>query len=457
MAEIGVAGREEPARKPLLGGGLGIGFAVAVLTAAALYDGGHPLAIRTAAVAGTCLALWLSGVVPPYVPTFLLWISTPLLLQPFGPEFELGRVLGWSVDPVLALFFGGFSLGIAATRYGLDARIAAAAVRLSRGHRLALVALAAGATAGLSMWISNVAAAAMMLASLRPLLDRIEVGDPLRRALLLGIAFGANFGGIATPVGTGPNAIAMAAVSRHQPITFLDWMTLGLPLTLGLVAASVALLAWRHPLRGRIDLPLPQRGETVPGSRALIVLFLATVAAWLSEPLHGVPSALVALASAAVLFGTGLLGGRDLARLDWSTLILVAGGIGLGRLLEQAGLLRTAAAALPWSDLPASLQILLLTSAAALLASLMSNTATATLLIPLAASLDPSPSLAVLVAVAASFGVLFLISTPPNAMVFSEGGLRPVDLLVPGLILMVLGCLLVSFTGPSVLRFLGIP
>lgn len=438
-------------------GGISLGLAAGVLLSAAFYGGENTLAARSAAVAGTCLALWLSGVVPPYVPTLLLWIATPLLLRPFGPEFELGRVLGWSTDPVLALFFGGFTLGAAASTYGLDARIASAAIRLSGGHRLTLVALAAGATAGLSMWMSNVAAAAMMLSALGPLLSGLEAGDPLRRALLLGIALGADFGGIATPIGTGPNAIAMAAVSRHHPITFLGWMAFALPLALGLVAAAVALLGWRYRLRGRIDLPAAPRGERLPGTGAFVALFLVTVAAWLSEPLHGIPSAIVALAATAAVFGSGLLGREDLARLDWSTLILVAGGLGLGRLLEQSGLIRAAAAAIPWSDLAAPLQILLLTGAAALLASLMSNTATATLLIPLAASLDPSPSTAVLVAVATSLGVLFVVSTPPNAMVYSKGGLRPAELLAPGLVLMVLGCLLISFTGPFILRLLGIP
>ncbi len=87
----------------------------------------------------------------------------------------------------------------------------------------------------------------------------------------------------------------------------------------------------------------------------------------------------------------------------------------------------------------------------------MSNTAAATMLIPLAASLDPSPSTAVLIAVAASLGIPFVVSTPPNAMVYGEGGVRSTDLLVPGLLLMVLGVVLVSVTGPFVLRLMGIP
>lgn len=442
---------------PLLRRWLPIGIAAAALAAAAFLDAENALMARSAVIAGTCLALWLSGVVPPYVPTFLLWAATPLLLQPLNPDLGLARVLSWSADPVLALFLGGFSLGAAAAHYGLDARIASAAIRMSRGRRFALVALTAGATAALSMWMSNIAAAAMMIAALRPLMAELPPDDRLRRALLLGTALGADFGGIATPIGSGPNAIAIAEISRHHPITFLDWMALAFPLSLGLVIASVVFLAFRYRLRGGSGLPEPPRVAPVPGAGAVVALFLLTAIAWLSEPLHGVSSPVVALAAIAVLFGSGLLGRQDLGRIDWSTLILIAGGIGLGRLLEQSGLIAEAAAAVPWADLPGPARLLVLTFSAALLAGLMSNTATATLLIPLAASLDPSPATAILIAIATSLGVPFVISTPPNAMVFGEGGLRPSELLWPGLVLMILGCLLISWTGPFVLRFMGIP
>jgi sodium-dependent dicarboxylate transporter 2/3/5 len=142
------------------------------------------------------------------------------LLQPFGDEFRLVNVLGWAADPVLALFLGGFALSVAASRYGIDDQIARIAVKLSNGRRLRLLVLVASATAILSMWMSNIAGAAMMIAALHPLLADVPKDDPFRRALLIGIALGANLGGIATPIGTGPNAIAIAAVSKHQTITY---------------------------------------------------------------------------------------------------------------------------------------------------------------------------------------------------------------------------------------------
>ncbi len=431
-----------------------VGIAVVALPLALLESATLAWA---AVIGGVCLLLWLSEAVPPYVPTFVLWALTPLLLGPLGEEFGLQRVLGWSAEPVLALFLGGFALSAAARRYGIDAWIARLAVRLSRGRRVALLVLTALATATLSMWMSNIAAAAMMIAALHPLIASMPLDDRFRRALLVGVAIGANFGGMATPIGTGPNAIAIAAVAREFPISFLSWMVFALPLVLGLLVAGLLLLVLRFRVAGTADLPdLPVQP---PAGRArwVIYLFFATVAAWLTEPLHGASSALVALLATAILFGSGLLEREDLARIDWSTLLLIAGGIGLGNLLEQSGLVQETAALIPWTEVSPFLRTLILCFASALLSSLMSNTATVTMLIPLVGSFDPSPSTAILIAMAASLGTPFVISTPPNAMVYGEGGVRSADLLVPGLTLMIPGCLLLSLTGPFVLRLVGIP
>lgn len=416
-----------------------------------------PVIARALAIAGTCLVLWLTEVVPPYVPTLLLWAMTPLLLSGYGEQFHLARVLGWSANPVLALFLGGFALSVAASRHGIDKLIARFAVRLSGGHRLGLLALVIAATATLSMWMSNIAAAAMMLAALHPLFLGTARKDSFRRATLMGIAIGANFGGIATPIGTGPNAIAIAAVAHSAHITFLDWMVFALPLALGLMIAGGLLLIARYRLSGKTELPkIPVTAPDRRG-RLVMVVFFVTVAAWLTEPIHGTSSAIVALIATAVLFGSRLLHREDIARIDWSTLGLIAGGIGLGTLLEQAGLPKFAGVALPWQEIPHLTRLFMLCFAAALLSALMSNTAAVTILIPLAAGIDPAPSTAILIAVAASLGVPFVISTPPNAMIYGEGGITFSDLAVPGLILMILGCVLVSTTGPSVLNLVGIP
>ncbi len=418
----------------------------------------EPIFRRAMIVASVCLTLWLTEVVPPYVPTFVLWALTPLLLHGFGDQFQLTRVLGWSANPVLALFLGGFALSVAARRYGIDSLIARLAVRVSRGSKLLLLVSTAAATAMLSMWMSNIAAAAMMIAALHPLFTGFPKSDPFRRAMLMGIALGANFGGMATPIGTGPNAIAIAAISSTHPITFTGWMLFAFPLALALLIAGLVVLIARFQVRGATT-ELPDISVKAPdrGGRLVMIVFFATVGAWLTEPFHGVSSAIVALISTAVLFGSRLLKRDDLARIDWSTLVLIAGGIALGNLLEQSGVIRVAGAVMPWQEVPPVVRLFTLCFATALLSALMSNTAAVTMLIPLAASIDPAPSTAVLIALAASLGIPFAISTPPNAMVYGEGGVTFSDLAIPGFILMILGTALVSLTGPFVLKLVGIP
>ena len=240
--------------------------AVAALLAVVL-DWGIPA--RAAIVAVTCILLWLGELTPVWQPTVLLWTMTPLLLAASGDAFAPLRVLGWSADPVLALFLGGFSIAAAASAQGVDRTVASAMLALSRGRPVRLVVLAASTTAVLSMWMSNVAAAALMLAAMRPVVDADTSPDgSLRRSLLLSIALAADVGGIATPVGTGSNGIAMSALEKTTPITFLQWMTFGVPLAFGLLAAALAVVLWRVRPVGDTDMPL-KPPASAPGPRAV--------------------------------------------------------------------------------------------------------------------------------------------------------------------------------------------
>ena len=234
---------------------------------------------------GNCLVLG-SRRFPPYVPTLLSLGRTPFV-SGYGEQFQLARVLGWSANPVVALFLGGFALSVAASRHGIDNLIARVAVRLSAGHRLGLVALVIAATATLSMWMSNIAAAAMMLVALHPLFVGTPKANRFRRATLMGIAIGANFGGIATPIGTGPNAIAIAAVSNSVRVTFLDWMVFALPLALGLMIAGTILLTARFQLRGLTECNFRLPVNWRPAARNACLLHRR---AWLTEPIHGTSS-----------------------------------------------------------------------------------------------------------------------------------------------------------------------
>jgi sodium-dependent dicarboxylate transporter 2/3/5 len=448
-------GATEAPRREWLRPALAMGGLVAVALVAGFGVEGA-VASRAVLIGGACLVLWLTEVVPPFVPTLLLVGATPMLMGPLSADYRLPAVLTWGMDPVLVLFLGGFTLEVAAMRHGLDSAVARHVVRLSRGRPRLLLLLVMAGVAFLSMWMSNVAAAAMMLAALRPILQATPAGAPLRPALLLGVALGANFGGMATPVGSGPNALAVSAASAYAQVTFARWMALALPLTALMLVLGFGLVLLRFRVSGRLSLPAEApRPLTVSGRRVLVVS-AACVVAWLSEPLHGVPAPVVALGATALLFGSGLLKREDLGKVDWSTLLLIAGGIALGRLMEHSGLVARALAGSDLGGWPVTAQLGGLVVVAAVLSAVMSNTGTAALLLPLAVQLHPAASTPILVALGCSFGIPFVISTPPNAMAAGEG-LRSSELMRLGIPLMLVGCLLVSLTGSSVLRLFGLP
>jgi sodium-dependent dicarboxylate transporter 2/3/5 len=421
---------------------------------------------RTVMIAAVCLILWLSETVPSFVPTFLLLTLIPLFLSPLDAKFNLSNTLAWAVDPVLALFLGGFAIGVATERYNLDKLLARASLRTAGNSLPKFLLLVILLTAFLSMWMSNIAVAALMIACLRPLMTNFAPDHILRRVLLIGIALGADLGGIATPIGTGPNAIAIASVATVRRVSFLEWMVFAFPLALGMLALGYFMLITRlklhrHELTG-FTMIVPAGGEDKEkkfgkSEIGFLLILTATIILWLSEPVHGIPAGTVSLGATSVLFLSRLLKKEDLLKIDWSTLLLIAGGITLGRLLEQSLLVKTFAESVAWETINPTLVLFLLCLASAGLSALMSNTAAVVMLLPLANAVFQKPSISILIAIAASFGIPFIVSTPPNAMVYGEGGLKFNDLFLPGILLMLIGCLLISLTGQAVLNLVGIP
>jgi sodium-dependent dicarboxylate transporter 2/3/5 len=272
----------------------------------------------------------------------------------------------------------------------------------------------------------------------------------MRGALLIAIAIAANLGGMATPIGSGPNAIAISAMPT--PVSFAHWMSFAVPLAcVMLVAAFAAIVLWFGVRGGSSPAPLPPAPEIGKEGRLVIIVVAAAIVLWLAEPLHGIPAAVIALSAATVFFAAGLLPSARIGTLDWTTLIMIAGGIGFGRLLEHTGLLTLVSTTFASVEQhPIALTACFVALSAAL-SAVMSNTATATLLVPMAVALDPQPpTLPILVALAASFGMPFVISTPPNAMVVGKD-VRSSDLLFIGTLIMLLGCFLLSLTGPWIL------
>jgi len=352
--------------------------------------------------------------------------------------------------PIIFLFFGGFALATALSKYSLDRLIAFRIVSLSRGSFLLTSALLFAATAFISMWISNTSTTAMMLPLALGLLGASSGDWRVRHFLLLGIAYSASVGGIGTLVGSPPNGITAAELGMG----FADWLKVGLPVVFLLLPLLFLLLYlyFRPEVKGRIAV---EEFEFSFGRRELLVLavFGITVLGWLfSKPLShalGVGKyfdAVVAVAGVALLFAFNLLNWREVEEgTDWGTLYLFGGGIALSHFLKTTGASKFIAGALIdfISGLPVFLLILSSTLFMIFLTELMSNTATAAIFIPIlisaAAPLNLPPHLLALPAgIAASCAFMLPVATPPNAIVYGTGEVEQGKMMRVGLLLNVL-------------------
>ncbi len=253
-------------------------------------------------------------------------------------------------------------------------------------HRpLLLLYAVLGMTGFFSMWISNTATAAMMLAVIAPMLRRVPAKSRFANALILAVPFGANIGGVGTPIGTPPNAIALGGLREGGfSITFLDWMIMAVPLALLMLLITGALLYVLY--RPEPGLTLGQGTTPEPitkhGWMTLAILVLA-IAAWSTQQWHGVTDGMIALIAATALAATGVLKREDINTIDWTVLILMWGGLSLGEAMKSTGLLDTVSQ-LPLATLSGVVLTGLLVVTAMALSTFVSNTATAALLVPVA-------------------------------------------------------------------------
>jgi len=260
-----------------------------------------------------------------------------------------------------------------------------------------------------------------------------------------------------TFVETGPNLIAIGELSSRHPITFLHWMLFGVPVALAMVGISYVMLILIHRVKGRVTSIQESPAQLTRQGWMVVTIFFCAVAGWVLEPFHGIPAAVVALMIAAALFGLRLVGKSELARLEWSTLILVAGGLSFGHLVEASGLAATVAGGVQWTQVNSTFVLFAMLLGCATFSALASNTAAAAMVIPIAMTITASPSIAILIALSASMGVPFVFSTPPNSLAYGQGHIRPRQLFIPGLLLMLIGCGLLTVLGPSLMRLVGIP
>ncbi|PID41374.1 MAG: dihydroorotate dehydrogenase [Proteobacteria bacterium] len=383
----------------------------------------------------------------------LIWFRGGEEIENFGTLLSYKALLGTFSSPIIMLFLGGFFLAMAATKYRLDTNLARVFLKpFGENPRIVLLGLML-ITGVFSMFISNTATTALMLAILTPLLKSFHKDDPGRTAFVLCIPFAANVGGIGTPIGTPPNAVAMKYLTGENAVSFAEWMLFGVPFALvTLCIVWWLLLRFCPPKEKSMELTI--KGTFDKSFRAWLVYltFTATILLWLTSALHGMNSYVVAMFPVVVFVVTQTITKSDLKRISWDVLWLLSGGIALGLGLEETGLSRHMVDSVPFDSFSPAVIVVLVTLLALAMSTFISRTATANLLIPIVAALGSSLTtldslggtrlLVIAVAVSCSLAMALPISTPPNAMAYATGQVDTRTMLVAGLSTSVVGMLM---------------
>ncbi|MEX0957811.1 MAG: DASS family sodium-coupled anion symporter [Burkholderiales bacterium] len=402
--------------------------------------------------------LWVTEALPLFATALLvIGLQLVLLANPGewpGLGFEAGpspgyrEIVSGAADPVLLLFFGGFLLAQAAVKEGVD-RSMSSLLLAPFGERPVMVMTGVMmVTALFSMFMSNTATTAMMIALVVPMLSQIPAGERFRRGLVLSVPFAANIGGMGTPIGSPPNAVAVGHLEHAGlAVSFLDWMLVAVPLMAICLAMAGGLLWWFfHPRSAGVRVRV-QPGAVGPRGWFVVTTFTVTVLLWLTDRWHGLPAAVVALLPAVAFTATRTLTGADLGRIEWSVLILIAGGISLGAGMSMTGLADIAVGWLPVGDGQGVLWLAaVLAVTTLLLSTFMSNTAASNLLLPIGISaavafdgVAHTREIAMTIALAAALAMSLPISTPPNAIAYSRNEFNTGDMAKAGVLIGLFG------------------
>ena len=410
------------------------------------HAGLAPLARNSLFILCFAASAWIIEAIPAFA-TSLLVIGLQIILLGTHSPIPASNPNAWQIyiatwgSPLIWLFLGGFVLSAAAEKTGLTRQLAGTTLRVFGKNPKSLLLGCMLSTFTLSMFISNTATATMMLAIMTPLIRSLATTDPYRTALLISIAFASSLGGMGSIIGSPPNAIAVGALQSIDNVDFLRWLTMGLPPALTMLFALWGYLSWRYPAdiqQISFDaLPLEQQELTVPRWQHLVVMlvFGSTILLWITQSWHGLPATVVSFLPICLLTLFGILNSDDICALRWDILLLIAGGLSLGVGLTETQLDRWLLSQLPIDGLSplAIAAALIVTTIVA--SNLMSNTAAANLLIPIAIAASPNHEVAVVtgIALGASAAMCLPISTPPNAIVYGVGDLKTRDLIECGL------------------------
>ena len=433
---------------------------------------------RIIAIFAFATLMWVLEIVPSWATSvsiigLLLLFCSDSGLKWMCNSDDVGELLSYKgvmacfADPVIMLFIGGFILAIAATKTGLDAHLAKVLLK-PFGTRSEMVLLGFLLITGLfSMFVSNTATAAMMLAFLTPVFKQLPPEGKGRIALALSIPIAANIGGMGTPIGTPPNTIALKYLNDPEglnlDIGFGQWMLFMVPLVIVLLFIGWLLLRRMFPFtQKKIELTIEGGMKKGFQSKIVVVTFVITVALWLLDSVTGINSYTVALIPFLVFSLTGVVNRRDLEEINWSVIWMVAGGFALGYGLNQSGLAALAVKSIPFGEFSPIVILVLSGIICYILSNFISNSATAALLMPILVvvstamgdklnAIGGTSTILIGVAIASSSAMVLPISTPPNALAYATNLVAQRDMarigIIIGIISMVLGYALLYLMG----------
>jgi len=414
--------------------------------------------------------LWVTEALPLFATALLvIGLEIIFLANPgewVGVGFEQGgdpsyrEILTPFADPILILFLGGFILARAAVKEGVDRALASSILKIfGDGPNMVILGMML-ITAVFSMFMSNTATTAMMITLVSPLFINLQEDDPLRKGLVLCIPVAANIGGMGTPIGSPPNAVAIGFLRTEGiEISFLNWMIIGVPLAMILLAVAWLIITktFRSP---DPSVRLETKKKSIKGRGWFVItIFSLTILLWMTDQVHGLPSAVTALFPVIVFTSTGIIDRRDYNNLEWHILALIAGGIALGLGMKLSGLDVLIVSMIPTESV---FIFVLLVFFTVVLSIFMSNTAAANLLIPLGITLATLSFgidrvevayYGLSIALASSAAMALPISTPPNAIAYAQGTLVSKDFMRVGGLISFAAILLIALFGPQVISF----
>lgn len=430
---------------------------------------------RTIALFVFAAFMWILEVVPAWATSIITMVL--LIFTVSNGQFaflrtgeNLGTLVSYKdfmaqfASPTIMLFMGGFVLAIAATKVGLDVVLAKVLLApFGKNPKTVLLGILL-VVAVFSMFMSNTATAAMMLAFLAPVLKNLPSDGKGRIGLALAIPIGANIGGIGTPIGTPPNVIALGYLKENLGIEigFGEWCLRMVPFVIVMLLIAWFFLLLFFPFKAK-EIKLEINADRKKDFHFWVVAatFVITIVLWLiPEKITGLNSNEVALIPFAIFVATGVFSKNDFKEINWDVLWMVAGGLALGTALMKTGLAQVLVDTIPFASMPALVVIIVSGIVGYAIANFLSHTSAANLLLPILATVATavdlsafggSAALLIGLAISTSVAMILPISTPPNAIASSTGLVETKDMAKMGVIMGLVGLVL----GYAVLILIG--